>query len=186
MKNLFKSSLLMLLALMFVGCSDDEGIPLPVRIPTEVDNVEIPFASIEGVEIPGPINVPLGVDFEQLVSEEVNIPGFTLDNIATARLREFKMELNDSDFVGDLSAIKDVDLYLKAENPDVEEIKIAEVRNNTNTEVINFDVVEEGDIVDYFKSEETIVVLRNIVGGESSLTTFTVKLTPVWRFSFQL
>lgn len=188
MKNLLNLSLLLCISFLVLSCQDDDtpGVPVPINIPTVVESVEIPFATIDGVELPGPINVNLNVDFEQVVDEQVNIPGFSLENIASAKLQEFKIELNDSSFVGDLSAIKDIDIYVKAANPDIAEIKVAQVRDNTNEDVINFEVVEDGNIVDYFKSEDTIIVLRDIVGGDNSLTTFTVKITPVWKFSFQL
>ncbi|MBV7439984.1 hypothetical protein KRX57_00965 [Weeksellaceae bacterium TAE3-ERU29] len=169
---------------LFVNCTnDDDGIQPPINIPTTVEDVEFPFASITGVTIEGPINIHLDVDFNEIVKEKTK-GILSLDNVKKAELKEFSIELNDSNFIGDLSAVKDADIYVKAENPTVKELKVAEVRDNKNKDKIIFKVVTDKNLIDYFKSEDTYVVLRKITGGDASLTTFNVTIKPVWRMGF--
>ncbi|MDG4950098.1 hypothetical protein NLM59_04115 [Weeksellaceae bacterium KMM 9724] len=183
--------LLTLFAIMFsllVRCTtDDEGNPAvqsPIDIPTKINNIEIPFATIDGTTLPGPINIRLNVDFDEAIGDAV--PGLGLNNVASAELVDFYVELDDSSFVGDLTAIEDMDIYVKANGPDLEEIKVAEVRGNTAADRINFEVVSNEDLIDYFKADDLYLVLRDIKAGDSSLTTFTISATPVWKASFQL
>ena len=187
MKNLKFLALFAFVMMLFVSCEKDEngGIEAPVDIPTTVKEVEFPFASITGVTIPGPINVPLNVDFNKEIKDKTG-GIMSLSNVKKAELTKFSIELNDSKFVGDLSAVKNADIYVKSEDPSVAELKVAEVRNNTNKDVINFNVSTNENLIDYFKANKTYVVLRNITGGGNSLTTFTVTIKPVWKMSFGL
>lgn len=184
MKKLGLFVVLAMFITLLTSCLDDEGgVQAPVDIATTVKNVEVPFATAKDNKIPFPIEVKLDVDFDKELKDRVH---FGLDNVKKAQLTEFTVTLDDSSFVGDLTAIKDMDLYLKAENPSVPEIKVAQVRNNTNKEKINFEVVTEENLVDYMKSDDVYLVLKNVVGGDFSLTTFTVTVKPVWVASFGL
>ena len=186
MKNLKWIALFAFVIVLFVGCkNDDEGIQPPINIPTTVEDVEFPFASITGVTIEGPIDVHLDVDFNEVVKDQTG-GILNLDNVKKAELKEFSIELNDSNFIGDLSAVKDADIYVKSENPTVEERKVAEVRDNKSKDKIVFKVVADDNLIDYFKSKDTYVVLRKITGGGTSLTTFNVTIKPVWRMGFGL
>ncbi|MXV38625.1 hypothetical protein GO491_08045 [Flavobacteriaceae bacterium Ap0902] len=185
MKKLGLFVVLAMIMTMFTACSDDDsGIPIPIDISTTAEDIEIPFATIEGINVPlvGPIR--LDVDMDQVIRD--NTPGLTLDNVKSARLVEFSVVLNDSSFIGDLSAIKDMDIYVYSENPSVEEVKIAEVRDNTQTDRINFDIVYDENMKEYFESEDIYLMLRDIVPGDGSLTTFNIDAKPVWRASFGL
>ena len=184
MKNFKFIALLAFVMVLFVGCkSDDDGVQAPIDIPTTVEEVEIPFASLKGLTIDGPINVHLDVDFNEIVKDKTK-GILSLDNVKKAELKDFSIELEDSSFLGDFSAIKDADIYVKAENPEVKELKVAEVRDNKNKDVIKFNVVTDKNLIDYFKSGKTYVVLRKITGGDTSLTTFKVTIKPVWKMSF--
>ena len=186
MKNLKIIALFAFVMTLFVSCSnDDDGIQAPIDIPTTVEGVEIPFASLEGVTIEGPIDVRLNVDFNEAVKDQTG-GILDLDNVKKAELEEFSLELEDSSFLGDFAAVKDADIYVKAENPDVKELKVAEVRDNKSKDTIKFKVVTDKNLIDYFKSEKTYVVLRKITGGDTSLTTFKVTVKPVWKMGFGL
>ncbi|WP_116496713.1 hypothetical protein [Balneicella halophila] len=166
-----------------MSCDDDnDGVKAPIDIPTPVKDVEFPFASFDGSKIPviGPID--LNFDADQYLKD--NVPLATIDNVKSAKLKDFIVELEDSSFKGDLTAIRDAEVYLKATNPDHEEIKVAWVIGNTNGEKIEFEVDDSIELLPYFKAEDQYLYLRNIVGGDGSLTTFTVKLTPKWEMSF--
>lgn len=170
---------------LFTSCDDDnKGIKAPINIPTPIKNVEIPFASAKDLKIP--VIPPIYLDFDADKYIRENAAPASLDNVKSAKLKSFTIELEDSSFIGDLSAIKDAEIYLKSENPAQEELKVAWVKDNTNDKKLEFEVDSSKDLLPYFKAEKQYIVVRNIVGAKGSLTTFTVKLIPEWEMSFGL
>ncbi|MDO5608551.1 MAG: hypothetical protein Q4G08_08880 [Capnocytophaga sp.] len=147
-----------------------------LEISTPIEDVEVPFVGIKDLVIPQ-ISVGLNFDVDAYIKEKV--PGASIKNVREARLKSFVVEKQESSFVGDLKVFKNVEVWV--ESPDFSIQKAAWVEDNANGEIIQLEVDKNLDLIDFLKSKEgKKIILKDIKVGESALTEFTLKLTPVW------
>lgn len=184
MKKVISKIVCIVFLVIFSQCNEIKEI-LQIKgiiIPTEIDNVDIPFAGIKNMKI---ARIEVNLNFD--VSEEIKKiePRADINKVKEAKLNAFTVEKLNSSFIGDLKVFKDVEIWVSA--PGFEETKVAWIKGNTEGEKMQLEVDENIELINFLKAKEgKKIILKNILIGSTTLTEFTLKLKPTWKITVGL
>jgi hypothetical protein len=143
---------------------DDITIPVPFDIPFN-SNITIPFAvTTETIKYP---EIPLNLNLDEKINAQFQ--GASVNNIKSAKLSSFTIDFVSSanSNAVKLDKVQDAKVYIKA--PNLPELEIASVVNNSSETALNFTPASQ-DLVEYMKSKEVSIILE-LKGREAAATT---------------
>lgn len=149
---------------------DDISIPVPFTIPVNFD-AQIPLATANTTDPVTYPEIPVNIDVDAKIKEAY--PSLSINNLKSAKLNSFSIELIPTTGGLELDAIKDAKLYIKT--PDLPKKPIAEVTGNTNKSIINFTPTANTDLIDYLKSKQNSFILE-ITGSKVAAGIIKIKV----------
>ncbi|HAV02736.1 MAG TPA: hypothetical protein DCW95_06035 [Chryseobacterium sp.] len=155
---------------------EDVAIPVPFDIPLSIEQ-KIPFASVKTDSYLAYPAIDLDIDLNAKIKEEY--PKLSINNLKSAKLSSFNIELKESLLGGDLSAVQNARVYIKT--PDLEKILVATVENNTSGDKIVF-TPTDAELLPYFQSTKNSLILE-IQGRKLTLDEFTININPSFKIS---
>lgn len=167
-------------AIALTSCDkDDIEIPIPFDIPMSVEK-SLPFATVNTSSYLRYPEIPLNLDVDAKIKEKY--PKLSVDNLKSAKLSGFAIEYISSNLGNKLDIINGAKIYIKT--PDLPEVLIGTVENNTNPTEIKINTID-AELIDYLKSKQNSLILE-VKGAQLSIDELKVNLKPVFKISVGL
>jgi hypothetical protein len=177
-RSLVVFSALAILFTSLISC-DSDGIPVPFDIPMTVEQ-NLPFATVNTTSYLRYPEIALNLDADAAIKEKYS--KLSINNLKSARLTGFSIDYLSSELGNKLNVISGAKVYLKA--PDLQEVLIGTVENNTNPTTIILNTAD-AELIDYLKSKQNSLILE-IKGAQTSLDQLKVNLKPVFKINVGL
>lgn len=158
---------------------DDISVPVPFTIKMDFETT-IPFATVNTTDLVTYPEVPVNIDVDAKIKE--SYPSFSINNLKSAKLENFSIDAVEGSTV-ELDAIKDAELWFKT--PELSEIKIATVADNTSKTSITFTPVPNTELINHLKSKQNSFILK-IRGSRVEVGSLKVKVNSGFKISIGL
>ncbi|MDQ1162545.1 hypothetical protein QE422_002913 [Chryseobacterium sp. SORGH_AS 447] len=172
-------SLSLVSCITLVSCIDDLEIPIPFDVPVTVEQ-NLPFATVSTNSYLRYPEITLNLDVDAAIKEKNS--KLSINNLKSAKLTGFSIEYISSQLGNKLDVISGAKIYIKA--PNLPEVLIGTVENNTNPNQVVFNTVDT-ELIEYFKSKQNSLILE-VKGSKSSLDELKVNLKPVFKITLGL
>lgn len=179
LKTLFIFGFLSAISFTLMSCDNDEGVPVPFDIPLTVEQ-SLPFATVNTTTYLRYPEVSLNLDVDAAIKDKYS--KLSIDNLKSAKLSAFTIDYLSSQLGNKLDMISGAKIYLKT--PDLPEVLIGTVENNTNPNTITINTVDT-ELIEYLKSKQNSLILE-VKGAKTSLDELKVNLKPVFKINIGL
>lgn len=157
---------------------DEISVPIPFTIKMDF-NTEFPFATDNTTDMVPYPEIPLNIDVDAKIKEQYS--SLSINNLKAAKLESFSIQAIEGNGIP-LDAIKDAEVYFKA--PQLDEVLIGSVSNNTNPTIINFNPTD-ANLINHLKSKQNSVYLK-IRGSRVEVGNMKVKINTGFRIEVGL
>lgn len=152
---------------------DEISVPVPFTIGMNFDT-EFPFATANTTDMITYPEIPLNIDVDAKIKEEYS--SLSINNLKAAKLESFSIQALEGNGIP-LDAIKDAEVYFKA--PQVDEVMIGSITNNTNASIINF-TPTDANLINHLKSKQNSIYFK-IRGSRIEAGNMKVKINTGFR-----
>ncbi|MNK62265.1 hypothetical protein D3C87_814350 [compost metagenome] len=182
--NLFLVSAFLMAGNVVTSCDkvddliDDISVPVPFTIKMDFDT-QFPFATINTTDYVTYPEIPVNIDVDAKIKEQYS--SLSINNLKAAKLESFSIEALEGNAIP-LDAIKDAEVYMKA--PNLPDVLIGSITNNTNATKINFTPTNE-DLINHLKSKQNSFFLK-IRGSKVTAGNMKIKINTGFRIEVGL
>lgn len=189
MRKLIVGSIMLSVLLFSAGISNscskvDDIIDITIPVPFAINNnfdADIPFViTTEYVVLP---DMPLNLNLDEEIKSRFQ--NMSVNNLKSAKLSSFSIDYISSSNNNKikLNKVKDAELWIKA--PNVGEIKVASVSNNTSETALNFTPDADLELMNYLKSSQASIYLK-MRGTESVATQMKIRINSAFKIQVSL